>query len=184
MFDKGRSRSAIRAVCLAAAAAAVCGHPAVARGANPVVVQNEAGFEGLEEPTVVYFPDTNTFQNDPTSLQNHVDEGGTLFRDTVRNNYLTLGWWDGDGASAGNTDRQRSEPKGIVGLGHQQVEQTFEYSFDFRTNPGFLPTSNFCHVFQLKATNGDSSPPLVTISLYKSGSSIQGRVDCFTDGTN
>ncbi len=163
-----------------------------AHAATPVIVQNEAGFEGLEEPKVIYFPATNTFQNDPTNYQNHVDEGGGLFRDTLRNEYPTPlppyasgpGWWDGDGANSANTDRQRSEPKGIVGLGHQQVEQTFEYSFDFRTDPTFTATSNFDHIFQLKATNGDDSPPLATISLYKSGSGIQGRVDCFSDGTS
>jgi autotransporter-associated beta strand protein len=180
------------AVVLVAVGCACCLTPRAASAATLVVVQNEAGFEGLEEPTVIYFPASNTFQNDPTNYQNHVDEGGGLFRDTLRNEYPTPlppytsgpGWWDGDGADSSRTDRQRSEPKGIVGLGHQQVEQTFEYSFDFRTNPGFTATSNFCHVFQLKATNGDDSPPLATISLYKNGSGIQGRVDCFTDGTS
>jgi autotransporter-associated beta strand protein len=146
---------------------------------TPVVVQNEAGFEGLEEPTVIYFPATNTFETDPTNFQNHVDEGGGMFRDTLRNDYPTLGWWDGDGADPGNTDRQRSEPKGIVGLGHQQVGQTFEYSFDFRTDPTFQGTSLFDHIFQLKATNGDDGSPLATISLYQNG---QGRIDAFSDG--
>ncbi len=185
-IPKCATRRATFAICVAALSA----FPSVNRAANPVTIQNEAGFEGLEEPSVIYFPDSNTFASD-TSFQNHVDEGGGMFRDTLRNEYPTPlapypagpGWWDGDGASPGNTDRQRSEPKGIVGLGHQQVEQTFEYSFDFRTDPTFQATSNFCHIFQLKATNGDDSPPLATISLYKSGSGIQGRVDCFTDGT-
>ncbi len=162
-----------------------------ASAATPIVVQNEAGFEGLEEPTVLYFPGSNTFQTGDT-FQNHVDEGGGMFRDTLRDEYPTPlapyasgpGWWDGDGANPANTDRQRSEPKGIVGLGHQQVDQTFEYSFDFRTDPTFTATSSFCHIFQLKATNGDDSPPLATISLYKNGSGIQGRVDCFSDGTS
>jgi autotransporter-associated beta strand protein len=182
------SRRVIPAVCLAAASAV---NLHLLRAASPVVVQNEAGFEGLEEPTVIYFPASNTFQNDPTNFQNHVDEGGGMFRDTLRYEYPSPvapyapgpGWWDGDGADPGNTDRQRSEPKGIVGLGHQQVGQTFEYSFDFRTDPTFTATSSFDHIFQLKATNGDDSPPLATISLYKNGSGIQGRVDCFTDGT-
>ncbi len=158
--------------------------------ATPVIVQNQAGFEGLENPSVIYFPDTNTFGSDP-GFQNHIDEGGGMFRDILRNEYPTPlapypagpGWWDGDAANSANTDRQRVEAKGITGLGHQQVEQTFEYSFDFRTDPTFKATGNFCHIFQLKATNGDTGPPLATISLYKSGSSIQGRVDCFTDGT-
>ncbi len=165
--------------------------PPLVRANTPVVVQNEAGFEGLEEPTVLYFPATNTFTTGDT-FQNHVDEGGGMFRDTLRNEYPTPlspyapgpGWWDGDGADPANTDRQRSEPKGIVGLGHQQVNQTFEYSFDFRTDPTFTATSDFCHIFQLKATNGDDSPPLATISLYKNGSGIQGRVDSFSDGAS
>lgn len=145
------------------------------RAATPVVVPNLAGFEGIEEPTVIYFPDTNTFQNDPTSLTNIVDEGGGMIRTTLRNNYSTLGWWDGDRATT-NTDRQRGEVKGIDNLGHQKVGQTFEYSFDFRTDPNFAGTGHFCHLFQLKATDGNSGPPLVTLSLYKSGSTIQGRI--------
>src|SRR5262245_2552015 len=82
------------------ARAILIGLPAIvlpdARAANPVVVQNQAGFEGLEEATVIYFPDTNTFQNDPTSFPNHVDKGGGWFRDTLRNYYTPQGWWDGD----------------------------------------------------------------------------------------
>ncbi|HSV14727.1 MAG TPA: autotransporter-associated beta strand repeat-containing protein [Tepidisphaeraceae bacterium] len=184
-----RSGRALVVVSLAVAAA--CARTLPAHAATPVVVINEAGFEGLEEPSILYFPDTDTFQTDPINFKNHVDEGGSLFRDTLRNEYPSPvapyapgpGWWDGDGADNTRTDRQRSEPKGIVGLGHQQVEQTFEYSFDFRTDPTFTATSNFCHIFQLKATNGDDGSPLATISLYKNGSAIQGRVDCFTDGT-
>ncbi len=153
---------------------------------------DEADFEGLESPTVIYFPDTNTFETDPTDFVHEIDEGDSMFRQVLRNEYPTPqppyapgpGWWDGDGADPANTDRQRVEPKGIVGLGHQGVDQTFEYSFDFRTDPTFQATSDFCHIFQLKALDGDDSPPLATISLYKNGSGIQGRVDCFTDGTS
>src|SRR5438309_9513126 len=97
-------------LCLAAAG---MWNSAAARAANPVVVQNEAGFEGLEEATVIYFPDTNTFETDPTNFPNRVDEGGGLFRTTLRNYYSTLGWWDGDRDTT-NTDRQRTESKGIA----------------------------------------------------------------------
>ena len=184
------SRRAAYRVTFALSLAVASALPLSARAATPIIVQNEAGFEGLEEPKVIYFPDSNTFENDPTNFTNHVDEGGGMFRDTLRNEYPTPlapyppgpGWWDGDGADPATPIVSAQNPKGIVGLGHQQVEQTFEYSFDFRTNPTFQGTSNFCHIFQLKATNGDDSPPLATISLYKSGSGIQGRVDCFTDG--
>src|SRR3954454_21097810 len=152
-----------------------------AGAAVPVLVNSESGFEGLEEATVLYYPGTNTFVPDPGSFPNHVDEGGGLFRDTLRNNYPTQGWWDGDRDTT-NTDRQRTEAKGIVGLGHQGVDQTFEYSFDFRTNPGFSGTSHFCDFFQLKATNGNDASPLVAGALYKSGSTTYMRFDSDGDG--
>jgi autotransporter-associated beta strand protein len=152
-----------------------------ARAGSPVIVQNQAGFEGLEEATVIYFPDTNTFQNDPTNFPNHVDLGGGLFRDTLRNYYPTQGWWDGDRATT-NTDRQRTEAKGITGLGHQFVDQTFEYSFDFRANPGFSGTSHFCDFFQLKALDGNNGPPLVAGALYKNGNTTYMRFDSDGDG--
>ena len=109
------------------------------RAATPVIVQNESGFEGLEETSVIYFPDSNTFENDPTNFTSHLDEGGGLFRDTLRNEYPTPlapyaagpGWWDGDRATT-NTDRQRTEAKGIAGLSHQRANQTYEYSFDLK----------------------------------------------------
>ena len=53
-------RRVAMAVCLAAAAAA----PTRAHAAVPVVVPNVAGFEGEEEPTVIYYPGSLTFQND------------------------------------------------------------------------------------------------------------------------
>jgi autotransporter-associated beta strand protein len=176
-------RPVLRVLCLSAA---ICGVTPPLRAATPVVVQNEAGFEGLENPSVIYFPDTNTFGSD-TTFQNHIDEGGGMFRDILRNEYSTPlapypagpGWWDGDAANSANTDRQRVEAKGITGLGHQQVEQTFEYSFDFRTDPTFQGTSHFCHVFQLKATNGNDGAPFATVSLYKNGTGIQGKIETY-----
>ena len=70
-----------------------------------MVVSGLSGFEGKEEPTVLYFPGTNTFVND--SYTNIIDEGGGMIRSTLRNNYPTLGWWDGDRDTT-NTDRQRA----------------------------------------------------------------------------
>ena len=80
-----RSPRAIRFLAVAASLA-----PAnFARAATPVIVQNESGIEGLEESSVIYFPDSNTFQNDPTNFTSHLDEGGGMFRDTLRNEYPT-----------------------------------------------------------------------------------------------
>src|SRR4051794_36797513 len=168
--------------CLVASSASILVAGAARAGA-PVVVQDESGFEGLEEATTIYFPDTNTFQDDPTNLPNHVDKGGGLFRDTLRNYSPTQGWWDGDRATT-NTDRQRTEAKGITGLGHQFVDQTFEYSFDVRTNPGFQGTSHFCDFFQLKALDGNNGAPLVAGAFYKSNGVTYGRIDSDGDGKN
>src|SRR5690242_11558613 len=92
------------AICLAAVAGAA---PAL-RAASPIVVPNMAGFEGVEEATVIYHPDTQTFENDPTNFPNMIDESPYMIRTTLRNYYPTLGWWDGDRGTT-NTDRQRTE---------------------------------------------------------------------------
>jgi hypothetical protein len=129
------------------------------------------------EATVLYYPATATFQNDPTELPEHDRRGRTMIRTTLRNYSTTLGWWDGDRGTT-NDDRPAHEAKGIDGLGHQQQFETAEYSFDFRMNPGFAGTNHFCHIFQLKQTeNGSSGSPLVTVSLYKNSSGqTEGRV--------
>ncbi len=159
-------------VCIAASAAPLL-TPRRA-GATIATIKTVSDFEGEEEPTVVYYPSTAAFWND--SYDNMIDEGGGMTRVTLRNNYPTLGWWDGD-RNTSNDDRQRGEWKGFDALAHQQANQTYEYSFDFRTNPGFSGTNHFCHIFQLKETeNGSSGFPLVTVSLYKNGSVTEGRV--------
>src|SRR5437763_8462 len=79
------SRRAKRSLALAVSAAALGSLSVHSRAATPVLVPNESGFEGLEEATVIYFPDSNTFQDDPGNFPNHVDKGGGWFRDTLRN---------------------------------------------------------------------------------------------------
>ena len=59
-------------------------------------------------------------------------------------------------------DRQRAEVKGLGP--HQKTNQTFEYSMQWRTNPEFVGINRFCHIFQLKATDGDNGAPLVRFS--------------------
>src|SRR5690242_15799495 len=113
-----------------------------------------SSFDGIEEPTVLYHPSDGSFTND--SFVNITDQGGGVFRYTLRyqpNN----DWWDGDRATT-NIDRQRAEVKGLGT--HQKTDQTFRYSFDWRTDPNFIGTNTFCHVFQLKSTDGDSDDPL------------------------
>jgi len=72
------------------------------------------------------------------------------------------GWWDGDQGTA-RRDRQRAE---IKGLGpHQKDGETFEYGTTFRTDPDFKAYGRFCHIMQVKATDGDKGAPLVTLSI-------------------
>jgi hypothetical protein len=126
-----------------------------ARGAA-IAATSLGSFEGIEEPLVIYHPSTATFTDD--SYINIVDEGGGMFRYTLRYR-PDLDYFDGDRATT-NNDRQRAEVKGLGA--HQATNQTFEYTYDWRTDSNFIGTSTFCHIFQLKATDGDNAPPLVT----------------------
>ena len=102
-----------------------------------------------KNPRSFIFPTATLFRTIPTNFQNHIDEGGGLFRDTLRNEYPTPlppyaagpGWWDGDR----NTDQYRpstlARPKASSGWATRAVDQTFEYSFDFRMDPAFVGTS-------------------------------------------
>jgi autotransporter-associated beta strand protein len=147
-----------------------------ARAVTPIIATGLSSFD-LEEPSVIYHPSTATFTSD--SYANIIDEGGGMIRETLRN-YQDQDWWDGD-RNTTNADRQRAEVKNLGGTSYRQLTgETYEYSYDFRTNPEFVATGHFCHIFQLKATDetdvGSSGSPLVTLSLYKSGGVTVGRL--------
>jgi len=117
-------------------------------------------FEGVEEPAVRYVPAEQRFVAD--DFVNVTDVGENTFRMLLR--YRRGHWWDGD-RDTRNADRQRAEVKG---LGPRQRDgETFEYATTWRTSPGFRGTGRFCHVFQLKAVDGDNAPPLVVLSLHQ-----------------
>lgn len=117
-----------------------------------------AGYR-VEEPLVKFFPVNGTFVADAEDFANIVDLGGGTFRMLNRFN---AEWWDGDRDTL-NKDRQRAEVKGLGP--HQRHGETFEYATTWRLNAGFRGTAGFCHLFQLKAINGDSGAPLVTLSI-------------------
>ncbi|HZP59133.1 MAG TPA: chitobiase/beta-hexosaminidase C-terminal domain-containing protein, partial [Opitutaceae bacterium] len=112
-------------------------------------------FEGEEEPTVIYFPASNTFKND-SSFINITNISPGVVQMLLRYNST---WWDGDGAVSTRTDRQRAEVKGLGP--HQKVGQLFEYVTTWRTSPNFPASPHWEDFFQLKATDGDNSLPLV-----------------------
>lgn len=125
-------------------------------------------FEGVEEPTQRYVVATGKFV--PDDYVNIRDAGEGAVRMTLR--YHAGEWWDGD---RGNTDtsRQRAEVKGIGP--HQNTGETFEYGTTWRTNPEFTGADRFCHVFQIKATDGDNGAPLVVLSIMKEAGRAEVR---------
>lgn len=118
---------------------------------------NLAGFEGIEEPVVRYVVAQHQFV--PDDYTNITDRGDGTVRMTLR---YHDDWWDGD-RDRHDTTRQRAEVKGIGP--HQQTGELFEYATTWRTSTNFFGSGRFCHVFQLKAVEGDNAPPLVTLSI-------------------
>ncbi|HEY8993672.1 MAG TPA: heparin lyase I family protein [Lacunisphaera sp.] len=119
-----------------------------------------ADFEGVEEPELRYIMASGKFVYD--DYVNIKDVAPGTVRMTLR--YRGGDWWDSD-RDKQDTSRQRAEVKGIGA--HQKTGETFEYTTTWRTNPEFRPATRFCHVFQLKATDGDAGAPLVVLSILE-----------------
>ena len=132
-------------------------------------------FEGVEDPSVRYIVATGKFEKD--DFVNIKDVGDNTVRMTLR--FRKGEWWDGD-QGTDRTDRQRAEVKGLGP--HQKDGETFEYGTTFRTNASFQATKRFCHIFQLKATDGDKAAPLVTLTLRENGAGSVGYSSGKTGG--
>lgn len=126
---------------------------------------NLKSFEGIEAPIIKYVVANNQFV--PVDSVNITDAGPGTVR--MQLHYHAGVGWDGD-RDRHDTSRQRAEVKGLGP--HQKTGETFEYATTWRTDPAFRGSSRFCHVFQLKATNGEDGPPLVTLSI------LNGTNDC------
>jgi hypothetical protein len=120
-----------------------------------------SSFEGTEEPTVVYHVSSKSFSNDSYVNLTSISNG---FRATLR--YRANNWYDGD-RNTTSSDRQRAEVKGLGS--HQNPGDTFDYQSTWKTDSGFKQNGHFCHIFQLKALDGDNGAPLVTQSLDNGG---------------
>lgn len=136
---------------------AICVLCATAGSGFALTATNLAGFEGIEEPVVKYIVAQKKFVPDEYTNITDADDG--TVRMTLRHHQ---DWWDGD-RDRDDTSRQRAEVKGIGP--HQLTGETFEYATTWRTSANFHGTEKFCHVFQLKAVDGDDGPPLVTLSV-------------------
>lgn len=69
-----------------------------------------------------------------------------------------------------NFDRQRVEiktydqsPANLKGT----IGETITYKWKFRIAAGFMPSSNFTHIHQIKPVNGDDGNPLFTLTARK-----------------
>ncbi|SFD17614.1 Por secretion system C-terminal sorting domain-containing protein [Chitinophaga sp. CF118] len=66
-----------------------------------------------------------------------------------------------------NTDRQRNEIK-TFGSSPANVKaaygETVTYRWKFKIDAGFIPTTGFCHLHQIKAGDGDDGAPLITLT--------------------
>ena len=72
-----------------------------------------------------------------------------------------------DDDRCGADDRVRMEIKGGSGspAAMQHTEgQTAYYRWKFKLDAGFIPSSRFTHIFQIKAIEGDAGAPLITIT--------------------
>jgi hypothetical protein len=100
-----------------------------------------------------------------TSFGPHVTE---VFDNTLNKNVFVFhSHATADDDRCGADDRVRMEIKGGSGspaaMQHTQG-QTAYYRWKFRLDPGFIPSSRFTHIFQIKAIEGDAGAPLVTIT--------------------
>src|SRR4051812_18473131 len=131
-----------------------------------------SSFGGIEEPAVIYHPSSDSFTND--SYANITDITTTTGEFQVLLRYSTS-QWDGDRTTS-NTDRQRGEVKT---LGANQLKgETFVYTTSWKMSTGFKGSGAFCHITQLKPTNGvegSSGAPLITTSLFSGSSSAAVR---------
>lgn len=147
-----------------------CGALALATGARAVTATGLSSFEAIEETLVRYYPQQDRFERDE-AFQNIVELGGGAFRFIARHN---AEWWDGD-RDTPNKEHQRMEVKGLGP--HQRRGETFIYTTTWRSGPGFNGGSGLCHLFQLRATNGDGGAPLITLSIRGDKAAVEAYPD-------
>jgi hypothetical protein len=63
-----------------------------------------------------------------------------------------------------NLDRVRMEIKGGGSAEEQTQGQTAYFRWKFKLDANFIGGSSFCHIFQIKAVDGDAGAPIITIT--------------------
>ncbi len=141
-----------------------------------------SSFYGLEEPSVIYYPDTNSFVTGDT-FPNIQDEGGGVFKFELRYNPGTDGtatpWWDGDRTSTKTKDRGRAEVKGLGP--HLFPNETLDFVSTWRTSGNFQNTTHFCHIWQGYGVRGQSSVSFLA-QMTLEGDPDEARVHVYPGG--
>jgi hypothetical protein len=116
--------------------------------AYPVI--SAAGF-GNENPDCVH-----------TSFGPHVTQA--FDSDLGKNVFVFHSHIDADNDRCINLDRVRMEIKGGGSTEEQTEGQTAYFRWKFKLDANFIGASTFCHIFQIKAVDGDDGAPLITIT--------------------
>ena len=125
---------------LTATASSGSGYPVIA----------SAGF-GNENPDCIH-----------TSFGPHVTQ--TFDTDLGKNVFIFHSHIVDDNDRCINLDRVRMEIKGGNSTAEQTQGQTAWYRWKFKLDANFIGGSSFCHIFQIKAVDGDAGAPLITIT--------------------
>jgi hypothetical protein len=135
------------------------------------------GFDYTEHPNC-----NGGFGGDINGVHGAVDFDSYLNRDVFRFDIHIDPVIDGDRCSSSTVDRQRNEMKSITNnttwakvQGNWDEWQILEWKF--KLPKGFQPTSNFCHIHQLKAQDGpNNGSPVITITPRATSSGSNKRI--------
>jgi hypothetical protein len=91
---------------------------------------------------------------------------------------------DTDNDRCQNFDRQRTEIRPDQGALTAANGETMSFSWNFKLDAGFQPSTSFTHIFQLKAVSGDDGMPLITFTpRYNSGGNQMEVIHVNSAGT-
>jgi hypothetical protein len=141
------------------------------------VVLNANGIGTTYEEINSFFAPGYTAVESPDQLPNgshstfgrHIDEVFDASANKFVFRFLSHKNEDND-VSTTSTDRQRVEIKAYASSPDNMkgtIGETVNYKWRFKIPTGFQPSSNFTHIHQIKAVDGDDGDPIFTITVRK-----------------
>ncbi|GIZ08996.1 T9SS type A sorting domain-containing protein [Flavobacterium sp. UMI-01] len=147
------------------------------------------GPEGVDTYTLInntFGPnsiETPDLDGDNTATHKSFGKHITEIFDAILNKHVfnfTIHLNEDNDTSTNSTDRQRleikthaSSPANLKGISGETVR----YKWKLKIPSGFIPTSNFTHIHQIKAVGGDDSHPIFAITLRKSSPSAISKLE-------